>query len=264
MGPKRFGAKGKLAFSFGNVAQDEGSAMAQYAWSKGWKSASLATDTVIVYFKDVVKAFKARYTQLGGKIVDEETYQSLGSTNVTNAVTRLNGKKADVIVTATAGAFGALPQLIAGLRTLGQPLAQDDESRPVMQDILDLDAFDVGRSPGRIIVPAERAHGRTERGSQDIAQVSTLQFGHHPLSAKSAVPAHQGDAHLGGQSRERVAQEGGRTTHTGGVARPQPKMGDLGQLCQRGDNGPVTRLQSFTGVAHPHAFLMAIFVQQGK
>ena len=119
MGPKRFGAKGKLAFSFGNVAQDEGSAMAQYAWSKGWKSASLATDTVIVYFKDVVKAFKARYTQLGGKIVDEETYQSLGSTNITNAVTRLNGKKADVIVTATAGAFGALPQMISGLRTLG-------------------------------------------------------------------------------------------------------------------------------------------------
>ncbi|HEY9457955.1 MAG TPA: ABC transporter substrate-binding protein, partial [Gaiella sp.] len=39
MGPKRFGAKGKLAFSFGNVAQDEGSAMAQYAWSRGWKTA---------------------------------------------------------------------------------------------------------------------------------------------------------------------------------------------------------------------------------
>ena len=31
MGPKRFGPKGKLAFSFGNVAQDEGSAMAQFA-----------------------------------------------------------------------------------------------------------------------------------------------------------------------------------------------------------------------------------------
>ena len=43
--------------------------MAQYAWAKGWKSAALATDTVIVYFKDVVKAFKARFTQLGGKIV---------------------------------------------------------------------------------------------------------------------------------------------------------------------------------------------------
>ncbi|MGH3133203.1 MAG: ABC transporter substrate-binding protein, partial [Gaiellaceae bacterium] len=87
MGPKRFGAKGRLAFSFGNVAQDEGSAMAEYAWSKGWRNASLATDTVIVYFKDVVKAFKARFTQLGGKIVTEESYQTLGSTNVTNAVT---------------------------------------------------------------------------------------------------------------------------------------------------------------------------------
>ena len=93
MGPKRFGAKGRLAFSFGNVAQDEGSAMAEFAWSRGWRNASLATDTVIVYFKDVVKAFKARFTQLGGKIVAEETYQSLGSTNITNAVTRLNGEE---------------------------------------------------------------------------------------------------------------------------------------------------------------------------
>ena len=76
MGPKRFGAKGQLAFSFGNVAQDEGSAMAQYAWTQGWRNASLATDTVIVYFKDVVKAFKARFTQLGGKIVAEESYVS--------------------------------------------------------------------------------------------------------------------------------------------------------------------------------------------
>jgi branched-chain amino acid transport system substrate-binding protein len=119
MGPKRFGAKGKLAFSFGNVAQDEGSAMAQYAWGKGWRTAALATDTVIVYFKDVVKSFKARFTQLGGKIVDQETYQSLGGNNVQNAVSRLNGKKADVIVTSTAGAFGALSTLISGLRSLG-------------------------------------------------------------------------------------------------------------------------------------------------
>ena len=40
MGPKRFGAKGKLAFSYGNVAQDEGSAMAQYAYGKGWRTAA--------------------------------------------------------------------------------------------------------------------------------------------------------------------------------------------------------------------------------
>ena len=119
MGPKRFGAKGKLAFSFGNVAQDEGSAMAQYAWAKGWRTAALATDGVIVYFKNVVQAFKARFTQLGGKIVDQETYHSLGGNDVHNAISRSTAKKADVIVTSTAGAFGALATLISGLRTLG-------------------------------------------------------------------------------------------------------------------------------------------------
>jgi branched-chain amino acid transport system substrate-binding protein len=119
MGPKRFGSKGKLAFSYGNVAQDEGSAMAQYAYGKGWRSAALATDTVIVYFKDVVKAFEARFKQLGGKIVAHESYQSLGGNNVQNAVSRLNNEKADVIVTSTAGAFGALSTLISGLRSLG-------------------------------------------------------------------------------------------------------------------------------------------------
>src|SRR5256714_1287720 len=119
MGPKRFGAKGKLAFSFGNVAQDEGSAMAQYAWSKGWRKAALATDTVIVYFRNVVQAFEVRFKQLGGKIVARETYQSLGGNNVQNAVSRLNGVKAGVIVTSTAGAFGALSTLMSGLRSAG-------------------------------------------------------------------------------------------------------------------------------------------------
>ena len=70
MGPKRFGAKGALAFSFGNVAQDEGSAMAQWAYGKGWRTAGTATNTLLVYFKDVVQAFEARFKQLGGKIVD--------------------------------------------------------------------------------------------------------------------------------------------------------------------------------------------------
>jgi branched-chain amino acid transport system substrate-binding protein len=119
MGPKRFGTKGRLAFSFGNVAQDEGSAMAQYAWSRGWRTAALATDTVIVYFRNVVQAFEVRFKQLGGRIVAKETYQSLGSTNVQNAVSRLNNVRANVIVTSTAGAFGALSTLVSGLRSLG-------------------------------------------------------------------------------------------------------------------------------------------------
>ena len=76
MGPKRFGAKGKLAFSFGNVAQDEGSAMAQYAWGRGWKTAGIGTNTELIYFKNVVEAFEERFTQLGGKVVAKESYAS--------------------------------------------------------------------------------------------------------------------------------------------------------------------------------------------
>jgi branched-chain amino acid transport system substrate-binding protein len=115
MGPKRFGKLGRLAFSFGNVAQDEGSAMAQYAWSRGWKTAGLATNTRLVYFKNVVQAFEKRFKQLGGKIVDEESYAT-GQNNVGTAVSRLNSRKAAVYVTSTA--FGELPAFVSGLRSL--------------------------------------------------------------------------------------------------------------------------------------------------
>ncbi len=117
MGTVRFGPKGKLAFSFGNVAQDEGAAMAEFAYKqKGWRTASLATNNLLVYFKTVVQAFKSRFTQLGGKIVDQESYTT-GQNDVGNAVSRLNGVKADVIVTSTS--FGELPGLVSGLRSLG-------------------------------------------------------------------------------------------------------------------------------------------------
>jgi branched-chain amino acid transport system substrate-binding protein len=116
MSPKRFGARGRLAFSFGNVAQDEGSAMAEYAWRRGWRSAALGTNTVIVYFRNVVTAFERRFTQLGGRIVARESY-STGANNVQTAVSRLNGARADVIVTSTA--FAELPAFVSGLRSLG-------------------------------------------------------------------------------------------------------------------------------------------------
>jgi branched-chain amino acid transport system substrate-binding protein len=115
MGPKRFGKQGKLAFSFGNVAQDEGSAMAQYAWSRGWKTAGLATNTLLVYFKNVVQAFEKRFKQLGGKIVDSESYAT-GQNNVNAAVAQLNSHKAAVYVTSTS--FGELPAFVSGFRSL--------------------------------------------------------------------------------------------------------------------------------------------------
>ena len=55
--------------------------MAEYAWSRGWKTAGLATNTLLVYFKNVVQAFEKRFTQLGGKVVDRESYAT-GANNV--------------------------------------------------------------------------------------------------------------------------------------------------------------------------------------
>src|SRR3954447_2845964 len=116
MGPKRFGPKGKLAFSFGNVAQDEGAAMADFAFRKGWRTAAIATNTLLVYFKNVNQAFEARFTQLGGKVVGKESYASFAN-NVGAAVGRIANTKADVYVTSTA--FAELPAFVSGIRSLG-------------------------------------------------------------------------------------------------------------------------------------------------
>jgi len=124
MGPKRFGQKGRLAFTFGNLAQDEGSAMAEYAWKRGWRNAAIATDTIIDYFKNVNQAFEARWKQLGGKVVAKESYVSSFDGNADpassqNVVNRLKDVDADVIVTTTAPPWGAMVPILNGLRTLG-------------------------------------------------------------------------------------------------------------------------------------------------
>jgi len=120
-GPKRFGPKGKLAFSFGNVAQDEGAAMAEYAFKvKKWKRAITVTDNLLVYFQTAVKAFTARYKHLGGKIVRAESFTNSafgGPNQVLNLVNRLrNTSGAQVIVTTTT--FGDWPAIMQGVRSL--------------------------------------------------------------------------------------------------------------------------------------------------
>ena len=115
MGPKRFSKQGKLAFSFGNVAQDEGSAMAEYAHKRGWKTAGLATNTLLVYFKNVVQAFDKRFRQLGGKVVDRESYAT-GREQRQHGSQPAEFHKAAVYVTSTA--FGELPAFVNGLRSL--------------------------------------------------------------------------------------------------------------------------------------------------
>ena len=117
MGPKRFGAKGRLAFSFGNVAQDEGSAMAEYAWRQGWKTASHRHEHATRLLQE--RRPGVRGAVQAARRQDRRLRRATRRVRTTSstAVSRLNGDTADVIVTSTA--FGELPALVSGLRSLG-------------------------------------------------------------------------------------------------------------------------------------------------
>ncbi|MFL6015563.1 MAG: ABC transporter substrate-binding protein [Gaiellaceae bacterium] len=116
MGPQRFGKKGKLAFTIGGTAQDEGSAEAEYAYSRGWRSAIVVKDNALVYFRNVSDAFAKRFEELGGKIVDREAFAS-GDKTIGNVISKVAPMKADVISFVTA--FGELPQFVGGIRSAG-------------------------------------------------------------------------------------------------------------------------------------------------
>ena len=113
-GPQRFGAKGKLAFTVGSTAQDEGSVEAEYAWSRGWKTVIVVKDNYLVYFREVSDAFAKRFQELGGKIVDREAFAS-GDKTIGNIISKVAPLKADVISFVTA--FGELPQFVGGIRS---------------------------------------------------------------------------------------------------------------------------------------------------
>ena len=117
MGPSRFGSAGQLAFSFGNAAQDEGAAAAEYAISRGWKTADVVTDKLLVYFQNVCTAFTDRFKQLGGTIVDSESFTQ-GDKTINNVATRVNSKPAKVIAFCTS--FGTdQPAFVDALRSEG-------------------------------------------------------------------------------------------------------------------------------------------------
>jgi branched-chain amino acid transport system substrate-binding protein len=122
MGPQRFGDQGKIAFTFGNVAQDEGAAMAEFAADQGWTKAIVVKDNLIVYFQDVVDAFAKRFGEVGGEVVQTEEYLNsiagaeTGGT-IQNVISAIADTDADVIAISTA--YDDLPALVGGLRSLG-------------------------------------------------------------------------------------------------------------------------------------------------
>jgi len=103
MGPKRFGSEGKLAFSFGNVAQDEGAADAQIAIKQGWKTADVVTDKQIVFNQNVCEAFTNKFKSLGGKVTASYSWTQ-GDHTVGNVASRVNATHPAVIQICTTGA----------------------------------------------------------------------------------------------------------------------------------------------------------------
>ena len=103
MGPKRFGSEGQLAYSFGNVAQDEGAADAQIAIKQGWKTADVVTDKQIVYNVDVCEAFANKFRSLGGKITSQQSWTQ-GDHTIGNVASRVNSSHPAVIQICTTGA----------------------------------------------------------------------------------------------------------------------------------------------------------------
>jgi branched-chain amino acid transport system substrate-binding protein len=101
MGPSRFGDKGKLAFSMGNLAQDEGAVLAEYAIEKGYKTAIVVPDNLLVYFQNVCAAFTKRFEEKGGKVISNEGFTSFDQ-SVNNVPTIVTGAgAADVIAMCT-------------------------------------------------------------------------------------------------------------------------------------------------------------------
>lgn len=117
MGPKRFGSEGNLAFSFGNVAQDEGAAMAEAAKNQGWKSVNMAVDQSIAYEPNVCEAFKVRFEENGGEVKLEEKFTE-GDGTIGSVANKVNGSNAEAnVICATVA--GDATTFVSNLRGAG-------------------------------------------------------------------------------------------------------------------------------------------------
>ena len=118
----RFGVKGigPYAFTFATASNTVGVVLAEFAHSKGWKSAYMLVQTDIRYDQSVAAAFRKRFEGLNGKgsVLGRDVF-NMKDTNIAAQITRLKSlkNKPDVIMLSTFTPAG--PSALRQIRAAG-------------------------------------------------------------------------------------------------------------------------------------------------
>ena len=233
MGPQRFGAKGRLAFTMGGTAQDEGSAEAEYAWARGWKTAIVVKDNLLVYFRDVSDAFAKRFQELGGKIVDRQAFTSFKK-DIGPVISKVAGEQADVISFVTA--FGELPQFVAGIRSAGNntPIINswggdgtywNPKSPQVTNYYVDNYASSFGDDPN----PAVNALLKALLAAKDVPYTASYVLGASTIDALATALARTGGSTQGARLAQALEGFRGVRTISGPVTFSKPLHSVVGR-----------------------------------
>lgn len=89
-------------FAFLNVygTEAEGLAMAEFAQEEGYETAAMMTSNDIEYTESIITAADARFTELGGEVIDTQTF-TLDQPQYTSQTTAIANANPDVVMTST-------------------------------------------------------------------------------------------------------------------------------------------------------------------
>lgn len=123
-GDPKFGVQGigPLAYTMSLGTPAQGATLAEWAYrEQGYRKAYVIMDNMVEYFKSLCANFKIRWAELGGELVDEDTYHGINDTAFDAQVTRLkNNGDADFVFLCSA-TFGG-PALLRQMRSAGVDL----------------------------------------------------------------------------------------------------------------------------------------------
>jgi branched-chain amino acid transport system substrate-binding protein len=112
---------GPYGGSMGLGSDTEGATMAEWMHAKkpNWKRVYVFKDNSLEYSKATADYFKARFTQLGGKVCGEDTFVGGANLDLSSQITRLRGavKNCDAIFDGSWQPYGS--QLIKAIRAAG-------------------------------------------------------------------------------------------------------------------------------------------------